>query len=365
MSRGVHVLFLSDTHLGFDEPLRPRSARPHRGPDFFATFHRALEIARTERPDAVVHGGDVFYRSRVPNALVERVMAPLVEVADSGIPVFIVAGNHERSFLPRTLFTLHDRIHVFDEPRTVWLVADGARIAIAGFPCVRRGARELFPRLVAATGLESKPADIRLLCIHQVVEGARVGPSGYVFRAGDDVVRASDLPGNVNAILSGHIHRHQVLRNDLAGRPLPAPVVYSGSTERTSFAEVDETKGVVSLRYGPSAGPTGLTSPNGLAQSIVFRDISARPMYVRALEPGSLPAALARLRSSLEGADVRGVLQVRIPADLTPEFAMVIKAVKKVVPPSMHVSFRLSRDPNALASRPGSEPGVDDEGSLE
>ena len=61
MGRPVHILFLSDTHLGFDEPLRPRSPRPHRGPDFFATFHRVLEVARAERPDAVVHGGDLFY----------------------------------------------------------------------------------------------------------------------------------------------------------------------------------------------------------------------------------------------------------------------------------------------------------------
>ena len=331
----MHVIFLSDTHLGFDEPLRPRSRKPHRGPAFFATFHRVLEVARAERADALVHGGDLFSRSRVPDSLIDRAMAPLVELAEAGIPVFLVPGNHERSSLPQTLFTLHDRIHVFDKPRTDRLTIDGIRLAIGGFPFVREGARDLFPRLVAATGLAGEPADVRLLCIHQMVEGARVGPSGYQFRAGEDVVRASDLPDEVTAILSGHVHRHQVLRADLSGKPLSAPVVYAGSTERTSFAEMSETKGFVSIHAGPADRPAG-----GL-RSISFRDLPARPMYVRALDSGHLPKALARFRSSLADVDARGVLRVRIPADRASDSARIIAAVKAIVPSTMVLSFSL------------------------
>jgi len=338
MNRRLHVLFLSDTHLGFDEPLRPRSNARHRGPDFFATFHHALQVARAERADAVIHGGDLFYRRRVPDSLVDRVMAPLIEVAEDGIPVFLVAGNHERSFLPRTLFTQHDRIHIFDQPRTVRLTIDGIRLAVAGFPCVRRGARDLFPRLVAATGIERERADVRLLCIHQVVEGARVGPHGYTFRGGDDVVKPADLPRKVTAILCGHVHRHQVLRSDLAGAPLSAPVVYCGSTERTSFAEVSETKGFVSIFAGPSAAESG--DP----PSIRFRSLPASPMYVRTLESGPLQAALAHFRTSLADVDARGVLQVRVPADLAPGFARIVKAVKTIVPPTVVLSFRLPQE---------------------
>jgi len=343
MSRRLHVLFLSDTHLGFDQPMRPRSRRPHRGPDFFTTFHRALAVARAERADAVIHGGDLFYRSRVPDYLVDRVMAPLIEVAEAGIPVFLVAGNHERSFLPRTLFTLHDRVHIFDEPRTVRLTIEGVRIAVGGFPSVRQGVRELFPGLVAATRIASEPADIRLLCIHQMVEGARVGPYGHLFRSGEDVVRASDLPRNVTAVLSGHVHRHQVLWADLAGRPLSAPVVYSGSTERTSFAEVSETKGFVSIFAGPAGGPTG--DP----PSIVFRNLSARPMYVRTLASSPLPTALARFRSSLQDVDARGVLRVRIPPDLASDSGRIVKAVKAIVPQTMFLSFGLPSGPERFS----------------
>ena len=340
MSRSAHLLFLSDTHLGFDEPLRPRSRKLHRGPDFFATFHRAIEVARAERPDAVIHGGDLFYRSRVPDSLVDRAMAPLVELAEAGISVFLVAGNHERSFLPRTLFSLHDRIHVFDEPRTVRLTVDGIRIAIGGFPCVRDRAREAFPRLVAATGLASEPSAVRFLCIHQLVEGARV--YGHQFRSGEDIVQASDLPGGVTAILSGHVHRHQVLRTDLSGKRLSAPVVYSGSTERTSFAEASEIKGFVSIIAGPADGPAGAL------RSIEFRALPARPMYVRTLESDSLPTALDRFRSSLAEVDTHGVLRVRIPSGLASSYTRIIAAVRAIVPPTMFLSFSLPSGPGGV-----------------
>ncbi len=329
MSGSLHILFLSDTHLGFDEPERPRSKRPRRGPDFFRTFHQAVETARTERPDAVIHGGDLLYRSRVPDSLIERAMMPLLTLASEGIPVFLIAGNHERSYLRQTLFTRHDNIHLFNEPRTVTLLMNGVRTAIGGFPCIRHEARDAFAGMVRATGLMSQPADVRLLCIHQLVEGAWV--YGHQFRSGEDIIRASDLPAGVTAILSGHVHRRQVLRTDLSGRPLAAPVIYPGSTERTSFAEADEVKGFVSLEVGPGGSLT----------SIAFRDLPARPMYARTLEPGPLSAALTRLRSSLGDADPAGVLRVRIPRVPASDYARVTAAVRKVVPPTMILSFGL------------------------
>ena len=348
MGRPLHFLFMADTHLGFDDPLRPRSRNPHRGPDFFANFHRALEVARSERADAVIHGGDLFFRSRVPDSLIDRAMAPFIELAEAGMPVFLLAGNHEWSSLPQTLFSLHDRIHVFNEPRTFRLIIDGVRIAIGGFPCLRNGVRDAFPRLLAATGITAEPADVRLLCMHQLVEGAAV--SGHVFRTGEDVVRATDLPLGVSAVLCGHVHRYQVLRTDLRGNPLPAPVIYAGSTERTSFAEVDETKGFVSLEVGPSDQPAG-----GL-RAMEFHPLPARPMYVRALEPGPLPAALARLRSSLAGVDAHGILRVRIPGESASDYSRIVAAVKTVVPPTMFLSFRLPQDPDVLAARAGMQP---------
>ena len=74
----------------------------------------------------------------VPAALVERVMAILANVAERGVPIYIVPGNHERSRIPNHLWMAHPKIHVFDRPRTYSLTLDGGTVALAGFPFVRR-----------------------------------------------------------------------------------------------------------------------------------------------------------------------------------------------------------------------------------
>ncbi|MGD9302415.1 MAG: hypothetical protein PVI13_12635 [Desulfobacterales bacterium] len=53
----IRILFLADTHLGYDFPFRPRIERRRRGPDFFANYERALQPAM-ERMSSI------FLRSR-------------------------------------------------------------------------------------------------------------------------------------------------------------------------------------------------------------------------------------------------------------------------------------------------------------
>jgi len=101
------LLFLADTHLGFDWPAHPRIKRRRRGPDFFKAFDTVLAAARHHNVDAIIHGGDLFFRSKLPTGLVEKVFEPILGVAKEGIPIYLVPGNHERSIIPRTLFTDH------------------------------------------------------------------------------------------------------------------------------------------------------------------------------------------------------------------------------------------------------------------
>ena len=129
----ARVVFFADTHLGFDYPVKPRIERRRRGPDFFANFHRVLEYAKQTRPDVVLHGGDVFFRARIPQLIVDMVYGDLFEFAGEGIPVLIVPGNHERSILPASLFLEHPNIHIFDQAKTFLFEVGGARLAFSGF----------------------------------------------------------------------------------------------------------------------------------------------------------------------------------------------------------------------------------------
>lgn len=332
MDLNFRILFVSDTHLGFDLPSRPRVERVRRGPDFFACFARALEPALRGEVDVVVHGGDLLYRSRVPASLVGLALRPLLQVAEAGVPVLLVAGNHERSAIPYPLLASHPNLHLIGRPTTVVVERRGLRVAFAGFSYAP-GVRRAFPALLAATGYRSAPADARVLCFHQCVEGASCGPPpGYTFRDADDVVRGSDLPADVAVVLSGHIHRHQVLRSDLRGRPLPASVVYAGSVERTSFAEREEPKGFVLVTIG--AGGRG-----GRLQRCEFRPLPARPMHVHEVT-GRSPLE-AELRAVFARLPPRAIVQFRVSAAQAGAEALRAARLRALCPPDVHVSVSI------------------------
>jgi DNA repair exonuclease SbcCD nuclease subunit len=210
-------------------------------------------------------------------------------------------------------------VHVFDRPRAVVVHGGDASVAFVGFPYTRR-IRQRFAQVYAAATREAVAADVVALCMHQCVEGATCGPGAYVFRFGDEVIRARDLPRNVAVTLCGHIHRHQVVRP--RGGP---PVVYAGSTERTSFAEASETKGYVVLELTRSGlGP------------VEFRPLDTRPMQTRALSLDGLDAgaALARLGAAIASTPDDAVVQVRVggavPAGITAQALRALSGARNV-----------------------------------
>ncbi len=325
----IRILFLSDTHLGFDQPARPRVERRRRGPDFFAAMETALAAARTLQVDAVVHGGDLFFRSRISLHLAHRGLAPLLALADEGFPVLLVPGNHERSRIPRSLLACHPNLLIFDRPRTFTLMLRDQAVSFAGFPFEPGDVRSRFPQLVEQTGMDPGAA-LALLCIHQVVEGAQVGPGNYIFRSGEQVIRGADLPHGFHAVLAGHVHRAQVLVQDLAGRPLASPVIYAGSTERTSFAEMNETKGYFLLEWD--------TAEQSLHWR--FNPLPVRPMLRLRCEVSADHAeTVGRLQTELARLDPQSVVQIELPGE-PGSGGLTEAAVRRIAPPTMNVTLR-------------------------
>lgn len=290
----------------------------------------------TGEVDLVVHGGDVFDRPRVPASLVYQAFEPLARVADRGIPVFVVPGNHERSRIPHERMASHAGIHVFDRPRTFRLQVAGHDVALSGFPFARR-VRDAFPKLLASTGWldGGARAEIRLLCLHQCFEGATVGPSDFTFRRGRDVVQARDLPRGFGAVVSGHIHRHQVLTTDLGGRGVPCPVLYPGSVERTAFAEMGEAKGYLRLALG--AGAVG----GGVLLDHTFHHLPARPMLIHEVDAAvaGAEAMAAELRAVIDGAPADAVLRIRVRGEVPATLggAIAARRLRAMAPATMNV----------------------------
>jgi exonuclease SbcD len=336
----LRILFLADSHLGLDLPVRPRLERRRRGHDFLANQATALEPALKRDVDVVVHGGDVFDRPDVHEALAWQALRPLVRAADAGIPVFIVPGNHERARLPHARFAEHSRIHVFDRPRTFVIDVRGRRVAFSGFPFERRDVRTRFPELVERTGWRQHDATLRLLCMHHCAEGATVGTAAgsrdFTFTTAADVVRVRDVPASFAAVLSGHIHRRQALTTDLRGRPLDVPVLYPGSVERTSLAEIGETKGYMVVHVAADG--------DGGRARWEFRDLYARPMIAKAIAVNGLSAVALddAVRAMVAAAPQDAVLRIRITGDLDAEHLRVLRAahVRGFTPDTMNLEIR-------------------------
>ncbi len=331
----VRILFFADTHLGFDLPARPRIKRRRRGEDFFANYELILQAALRGRFDLVVHGGDLFFRSRIPPELVQRAFLPLKKVADQGIPIFIVPGNHERSRIPYDMLARHERINIFDRPRRFVVDIGGRRVTLAGFPYHRNNVRDEFPALLSATGWNDERADVNLLCVHHCFEGATVGPSDYVFRYNDDVVRHSDVPAGFAAVLTGHIHRYQILTEDLSGRRLMTPVLYPGSIERTSYAEQDEAKGYLELEIDPDAPPpTQITSTR-------IVELPARPMVTESIAGAGVPPTALEdlLVSAIRSAPADAVVRLRISGTIDGRARRIVSAahLRSLAPETMNV----------------------------
>ena len=345
----IRILLLADTHLGFDLPVNPRVNRRRRGHDFQANFVAALQPALTGDVDLVVHGGDVFNRSRPPSSVVWQAFEPLKLVADRGVPVYIVPGNHERGRLPHLRFAQHPHIHIFDEPRTFVMTVRGARVAIAGVPSERDEVRRKFKDLVAATSHHAVEADLRLLCLHQCVEGATVGPANYTFTTAPDVIRAGDIPSGFAAVLSGHIHRRQVLTTDLRGRSLPAPVLYPGSIERTSIAEADEQKGYMIVELKPEGERVDVAWN--------FHALPARPLVRHDLQLDGLgaPQVESTIRTLVATSPADAVISVRVTGTISEEVSRVLSAnfLRALTPPTMNLDLRLADGPEVLPRAKG------------
>ena len=331
---------MADTHLGFDYPFRPRIQRRRRGEDFFANYHRALEPARKHNVDAVIHGGDLLFRSRVSPRLVDMAFAPLKEIADKGIKVFLVPGNHERSNIPFKILSLHPDIHIFDSPKTFILEKRGMKMAISGFPYVRDNVRARFPGLLQKTNWQEyqNKCDGHILCVHHCFEGAKVGPVNYTFRYSDDVIRLSDVPREFTAVLAGHIHRNQILTEDLRGKSLSTPVYYPGSIERTSFAEMKERKGYFLFEFAPG-------QINGLSvRNKKFVELPARPMVKVPIAPQGMDGKklTAYIQKSLKSLSPQSVVKLDIQGFIPEGCLPVFRAssLRTLAPKEMNISVR-------------------------
>lgn len=200
--------------------------------------------------------------------------------------------------------------------------------------------RKRFPEILESTQWhqEKKDNTTTLLCVHHCCEGATVGPSDYTFRNAEDVIRHCDIPQDIAAVLSGHIHRHQVLTLGLNKRPLKTPVLYPGSIERTSFAEMNEKKGCLHIIL------QNRTPGQKANLSWKFKEFDSRPMVRLRIQAGHLTIAalFEHLNRRINRLQPHSIVRLLIDGPVKQECLSILKAesLRRMCPREMNISIR-------------------------
>jgi DNA repair protein SbcD/Mre11 len=235
---------------------------------------------------AIEQGVDVFifagdaYKTRDPNPTYQREFARRIKkVADAGIPVVLLVGNHDLPNVARRASSISifdtlsvPNVYVCDREELRQITCRrGQPLQIAAVPYPLRSTvvsredwqgkslAELDVLLENAMiemigGLATQAAEHpevpAVLVGHFSVSEASQGSEQNIMIGRDVTVPRSVLTGPIwRYVALGHIHKHQSLNKDQQ-----PPVIYSGSIERIDFGEEHEPKGFVVACLGD--GPT-------------------------------------------------------------------------------------------------------------
>jgi DNA repair protein SbcD/Mre11 len=267
----VRLLHTADWHVG------RTLMNVSRQPDIEAAVDEIITLAREEKPDLIIHAGDLFDAFRPATHDMHWAMDRLRELAGVA-PVYVLSGNHDSP----ALFDLFNKLlgpdsrlrfipHALPPDRggVVELPGPGEEvIRFAAVPFVHAGrVVEFFEE---AAGWMANYADrvgkivgaldqglrhgydatrhVLLFAAHLFVSGARFSQSERPLTVTDAyATRAEHLPA-VSYSAYGHIHRPQPLPGDGTGR-------YAGSVVPLDFGERDEGKEAVLVEARPGRAP--------------------------------------------------------------------------------------------------------------
>ena len=262
------------------------------------TALRALvDVAASERPDLVIHAGDLFDAYRPPYPALQLGVTALQRLARIA-PTVVISGNHDSG----ALFDVLDEMAGMASPRRLRFVTkprvlefDGLAevpVALACVPFIPPGAitdyatadamrfegdyadgiRSINDRVVGDARELAGPRGIVVYTAHLHVDGARPGNSERRFTVGED--HATHTKGLHRALYCafGHIHDPQQLPGSARGR-------YAGSLIPLDYGEGGQSKHAVVVTIGDDVRIREREMPPGRplrSFAGTFRELEAR-----------------------------------------------------------------------------------------
>ncbi|CDG64408.1 MAG: repair protein SbcD/Mre11 [Methanobacterium sp.] len=219
----MQFVHLADTHLGYRQ-----YGLTERENDFFEVFDQTIDEIIREKPDFVIHSGDLFEYSRPPTRALLTAQKGILRLKEANIPIYAIAGNHDvvmrKNALPPQILYKDFGMKLISPKKPFYIEGD---VFIGGAPYASKYHAKHLVEQLQSIEKSSMDYEKRILILHQGID--RYLPYEYEIKIGD-------VPQSFNYCAFGHIHERVV--DDFGEGKL----AYPGSTEIWRSNEVEGYK---------------------------------------------------------------------------------------------------------------------------
>jgi len=233
----MKLIHIADTHLGLAafSRLDPESGMNLREKQIYDNFLRGINDIINQKPDALIHAGDIFDTVKPKTKAYTTVLEALDRLGEAGIPLIIIAGNHS---MVKTRYTTSP-FEVLTYHKSKITAAykfryEKAEIADTTF--------HLIPNMLRVEDYRKAYDEIELSKNHNnvlVTHGlATQIKDKRLATVAEHELDSTILSENFDYIALGHYHRQCQITDN---------AWYSGSTEYLTYGEIKDEKGGLSV----------------------------------------------------------------------------------------------------------------------
>ncbi len=232
----VKFIHIADSHLGaggFGNKMSPAGFN-QREEDICDAFRAAIDISLELKPDFVIHAGDLFHMVRPTNRIINFAIRELLRLIREDIPVVIISGNHDapkQRSVGHVLSIFENLPGVYPVFKSKYEIVELKGVAIGCLPhCLTPEIlQEQFQNVQPREGL------LNILVAHGVAAGIDQFSMAEI---SEEEIPSSVFQRGFDYIALGHYHKYTEVDKG---------VYYAGSTERLSFNELGEKKGIMEV----------------------------------------------------------------------------------------------------------------------
>ena len=228
----MKIIHFSDTHLGHGDysAIDSETGLNQREVDIYKVFREIIDYIIENRPDLVIHAGDLFDSVRPSNKAISVAYEQFYRLSKANIPLVVIAGNHStpRQRTRETIFP------IFDFIPNIHPVYGGKYKKIIINNCAIHAIPHTYSQLELQENILNIELDqecqYNILVTHGTAQD--ISEKSWIeFK--DQIIPNSILEYEFDYVALGHFHSFQKIKDN---------VYYCGSPERLSFNETNQKK---------------------------------------------------------------------------------------------------------------------------